>query len=354
MNWLFFRWSLAALFVCFTCLSAQAAEYCLRPSKEDGTRSASVICCSTPTGWQGWKDDPKHLADTQRLLKDPLIRALFQASVSFFPSNCVAEDRFRKKGPECPSLTLKTRARDSPGRPDAAPGLRDFLRELQDHPPDVHRDCDPVVSRFGSFDIGNSSGLTIWQIHCRKRPFSSDYLLTMVSQRDVLVTIYLEAADIKKIVPKLDSLKELARSVRITDGSLILPDIISVNVRLPDSGIRDQLLQLTPLRTSKNDVYRFLKSPRFYTDPLMSERAGEMHRVNGDFWMEIGHYSNPVATGPRPKHFPPTEEEIRSQMSAPVTLPPTTIVKAVWKFDKERKLRDIEIRREVVEFESKQ
>jgi hypothetical protein len=35
-------------------------------------------------------------------------------------------------------------------------------------------------------------------------------------------------------------------------------------------------------------------------------------------------------------------------------LPPSTIVKAFWKFDRARKLRDIEIKREVIEFKPKQ
>jgi hypothetical protein len=345
MNCFFFRWSLAALFACSTCLSTQAAEYCLRPSKSDGTKTRSVVCCTTPAGWQGWKDDPKHLTGTQRLLKDPLTRALFQMSVAFFPSNCVAEDRFRKKRPECPSLTLRSRARDPYGRPNVARGLRDFLRELQDHPPDVHGDCDPVVSRFGSFDAGNSEDPTIWQIHCRKRSPSNDYLLTMITQRDVLVTIYLAAANIKDIESKLDSLKELGRSVRITDASLALPDIVEIKIdHLSDASIRQQLLRLGPVGTPIEKVY----------DVLQSHLYKEVHRSKDGLWIEIGSYSKPVSQPTAAKSWPPSEEEIRSRISDRVNLPPTIVVRAFWKFDKERKLRDIEIHREVVEFESKQ
>jgi hypothetical protein len=345
-------WGLAGLFTGFMFLSVQAAEYCMRPGKEDGTQADSVVCCSTPTGWEGWKDDLKHLARTKKLFKDPLTRALFQRSVWFFPSNCVADDKFRKKSPECSSLTLETQARDSRGQPDVEAGLRDFLDQLE-QPQDLSPRDQPcvVVNRFGSFHTENSGVLTIWRIRC---PSGSQHFVTLLAQRDVLVTIYLNGPDIKDIEPRLDSLKQLARSVRITQGTLSTQDIISINVRLPDSAIRDQLLQLTPLRTPEDDVYRFLKSPRFYTAPLMPERAGELHRVNSDFWMEIGHYSNPVPSGPRPKYSPPSEQEIRSQISAPVALPPTTVVRAFWKFDKERKLRDIEIQREVVEFKVRQ
>lgn len=354
------RCSLIVLVSSLLCLSVYGGEYCLRPRKEDGTEARSVVCCSAPAGWEGWKDDPTNVARTQELLKDPLTRALFQTSVWFFPSNCVAQDGFRMKSSECPSLTLKARACDSRAPPNVAQRLRDFVRELKQHPPDVFDDCDPVVSPFGSFDVNNFGGLTIWQIHCRKRresrswSSSNDYLLTMINRRDVLVAVYLAAADIKKIVPKLDSLKELARSVRITDSSAILPDIISVNVRLPESAIRDQLLRLTPLGSPVDDVYSFLESPRFYTDPLTPERGGRVHWLNGDIWMEIGHYNKQVPSVPRRKYSPPSEEEIRSQISAPVVLPPTTIVRAFWKFDKQRKLRDIEVRREVVEFNPKQ
>jgi hypothetical protein len=259
-------WVLAALLTWSTCLSAQAAEYCLRPDKRDGTQADNVVCCSTPTGWVGWKDDLEQLARTKKLFNDPPTRALFQRSVWFFPSNCVADDKFRKKRPECPSLTLEARTRNSRGRSDVARELRRFLRELRDHPPDVYNDCDPVVSRFASFDVGNSRDLPIWQIHCRKRresrpgSSSNDYLLTIIGQRDVIATIYLEAPDIKDIIPKLDSLKELARSVRITDASLVIPDIVDIDADpLSDEPIRQQLLQLTPRGTPVEKVYDLLQ-----------------------------------------------------------------------------------------------
>jgi hypothetical protein len=90
--------------------------------------------------------------------------------------------------------------------------MRDFLKKLRQHQ-DARHDHDPIVTRFASFEAGNLGTLTIWKIRCT---FWNDYFLTFIAQRDVLVTIYLEAPDITDIVPHLDSLKELARSVRIT------------------------------------------------------------------------------------------------------------------------------------------
>jgi len=326
-------------------LSLQAADYCLRPTSEDGTQADSVVCCSTPAGWEGWKDDLKHLADTQKLLKDPLARAVFDASIWFFPSNCLAEDRFRKKTPECSSLTLRARGRDSRGQPDVETGLRNFLDEseqLQDRSP--RKPPCVVVERFGAFDTENSDVRTIWQIRC---PSGSQHLVTLLAQRDALVTIDLGAPDIKDIVPKVDSLKELARSVSIVDASLALPDIVEINInRVSDATIKQQLLQLTPVGTPIEKVYEVLQSHLYKG----------VHRSNSDVWTQIGSYSGPVSGRKTPpKEFrPPTAEEIRRHISDSPTFPPTTIVKAVWKFDNERKLRDIEIRREVVEFKRKQ
>jgi len=77
------------------------------------------------------------------------------------------------------------------------------------------------------------------------------------------VTIDLGARDIKEVVAKLDSLKELARSVRITDPSLALMDIVDIDAaRLSDGAIKQQLLQLTPLGTLRERVDDFLQRPR--------------------------------------------------------------------------------------------
>src|SRR5947207_8723784 len=48
---------LAAVLACSTCVPAKSAEYCLRPNKRE-MQTGSIVCCSTPAGWQGWKDNP--------------------------------------------------------------------------------------------------------------------------------------------------------------------------------------------------------------------------------------------------------------------------------------------------------
>ena len=334
MNYSFALWSLAGLCASFNFLPVHAAEYCLRPGNQDGTQADSVVCCTTPAGWQGWKDDPRYPDRIKRL--DPYSKGFFNRLVPFHQPNC-------KQGPECAFLSLRVIVRDSRGQPDVKAGLRDLLEELE-QPQDLSPRKPPcaVVSRFGSFHIENSGDLTIWRIRC---PSGSQELVTLFAHRDVLVTIELGGPDMKDIVRKVDSLKELARSVRIADASLALPDIVEIKIdHLSDAAIREQLLRLTPVRTPIEKVY----------DVLQSHLYREVHRSNGDLWIEIGSYSKPVSQPTATKSWPPSEEEIRSQISAPVTLPPMTTVRAFWKFDKERKLRDIEIKREVVEFKPKQ
>lgn len=324
---------LAITLGCSECLCAQAAEYCLRPGKKDGTQAESVVCCSTPGGWQGWKDESHYRERIRRL--DAYSKGFFNMLVSFHQPNC-------KQGPECPYLSLKVTARDSRGQPDVEAGLRDLLEELeQPHDLSPRRPPCVVVSRVGSFHIENSGDVTIWQIRC---PSGSQRLVTLFAQRDMLVTVELGAPDIKDIVPKLDSLKELARSVRITDASLSLPGIVEIKIdHLSDPAIRQQLLRLTPVGTPIEKIY----------DVLQSHLYKEVHRSKDDLWIEIGSYSKPVSQPTATKSWPPSEEEIRSQISAPVTLPPMTIVRAFWKLNKDRKLHDIEIKREVVELKPK-
>jgi hypothetical protein len=334
----FVTWSLGALLTCSTSLSARGAKYCLRADKEDGTEARSVVCCTTPTGWQGWKDDP-HYWDGLNGLSKVKLQGEFTFSVGFVQAGC-------RRGPECARLKLETWGHDSSGRPDVKAGLRDFLKEIEQRV-----QSKPSVSQFGSFNIPNTGALTIWEIHCSD---GDDYLVTLFAQRDVLVTISLYAPDIKDIVPKLDSLKELARSVHITEVNSVSPDIISINVRLPDQAIRGQLLQLTPVGTSADEVCRFLESPRLLRITHAPEWGGELHWVDDDLWTEIGHYQDPIETGPVPKPTITTDEAVRAQPQTPAIHPPTTIVKAVWKFDKERKLRDINVERSTVEFKAKQ
>jgi hypothetical protein len=330
MNCSFSAWSLAALLSCLTCLPVRAAEYCLGPYQGN-----SVVCCSTPTGWEGWKDD-LHQRDSMKQL-DVYTRAWLGKLVSFHQPNC-------KEGPECPYLGLDTKGRDSRGQPDVEAGLRDFLNE-REQPQDLSPRKPPcvVVSRVGSFHAENSGELTIWRIRC---PSGDQLFVTLLALRDVLVRIDLGGSDIKDIVPKLDSLKELARSVRITHASLAVPDVIEIDAsRLSDEAIRKQLLQLTPLGTLRDKVYDFLQRPRL---------PEELHWDQGDLWTQIGRYSSVSARKRPPKEYrPPTAEEIRRHISDLPTLPPTIAVQAFWRFDKEQRLRDIEIRREAIEIKPK-
>jgi hypothetical protein len=122
VNYRLFSWALVVLSAYLISLSSRAAEYCLRPGKKDGMPANTVVCCSTPGGWQGWKDDPRYPDRIKRL--DPYSKVFFNRLVSFHQPNC-------KQGPECPYLSLKITARDSRGQPDVEAGLRDFLEESE-------------------------------------------------------------------------------------------------------------------------------------------------------------------------------------------------------------------------------
>ena len=248
----------------------------------------------------------------------------------------------RKEGPECPSLGLDTRSRNSRGQPDVESGLRDFLNERA-QPQDLSPRKPPcvVVSRVGSFHTDNSGDPTIWRIRCS----SGDQLfVTFLALRDVLVRIELGGPDVEHIAPNLDSLKELARSARSTDASVAIPDIIEIDARLSDGAIMRQLLQLTPLGTLREKVDRLLQRPRL---------PDALHSDNGDLWTQIGSYSSPASRQRMQvkEYRLPTGEKIRQHISDSPTLPPTIAVRAFWRFDKEQRLRDIEIRRQKIESE---
>jgi hypothetical protein len=328
VNCSFSAWRLAGLLSCLTWLPVEAAEYCLGPYNRN-----TVVCCSAPAGWQGWKDDP-HQRDSVKQL-DLYTRASLGKLVSFHQPNC-------KEGSGCPYLALDTRGRDSRGQPDVGAGLRDFLNESE-QPQDLSPRKPPcvLVSRVGSFHTANSGDPTIWRIRC---PSGDQRFVTLLAQREVLVTIDLGGPDIKDILPKLDSLKELARSVRIIDASLAVPDVIEINAaRLSDQVLRQQLLQLTPPGTRRNKVYDLLQRPRL---------PKELHSDHGDLWTQIDAYSSMSGRNRSPKEYrPPTAEEIRQHISDSPTLPPTIAVRAFWRFDKEQRLRDIEIRRQKIESE---
>jgi hypothetical protein len=143
-------------------------------------------------------------------------------------------------------------------------------------------------------------------------------------------------------------LRELARSVRITDAHLAIPDIIDIDAaRLSNEAIRQRLLQLTPLGAPREKVYDFLQRPRLPDD---------LHRNNGDLWSQIGRYSSPAARQRvQVKEYRlPTGEKIRQHISDSPALPPMITVRAFWKFDKDGKLRGVEIQRSTNPFKPKQ
>jgi hypothetical protein len=334
------RCSLILLFAWFTSLPVHAAEYCLRPGKEDGTEANGIVSCTTPTGWQGWKDDPRYWDGMDGFTR-MWLQTAHTFSVSFKRANC-------KVGPKCAFLHLKTTARDSRGQPDVEAGLHDFLDQLE-QPQDLSSRDNPciVLNRFGTFDTENSGVLTIWAIRC---PSGDRYLVTLLAQRDLLVTIDLRVPGSATAAANVDSLKELARSIRIADASSTLPDVIKIDVDLSDRTIRDQLLRLTPLGTPREQVYKLLESHLFKDTWDMTSPAEIHWTEDGGLYTQIGHYSNRMPTGPVPKPTITTDEELRSRPQTPPMLSPQTVVRAVWKFDKQDKLRDVEIQRQVVGF----
>src|SRR5579884_2677485 len=108
---------------CSTCFSVDAAQYCLRPFKESGTRSGNVVCCSTPAGWLGWKDDP-HYWDKITGLDKLLLQGELTRSVLFRQPNC--EHRGR-----CMSLRLLTWTGNPSAQGDPKGLLRYFLQEIE-------------------------------------------------------------------------------------------------------------------------------------------------------------------------------------------------------------------------------
>jgi hypothetical protein len=151
--------------------------------------------------------------------------------------------------------------------------------------------------------------------------------VSLLAQHEVLVTIVLSGPDIKNVVPKLDSLKELAQSVRISEERLTLPDIVDIDPDpLSDEAIRQQLLRLTPAGTPMEKVYDLLQL-RLESAPGYGEVTLGLHWVKDDLSMQLGSY-------PQPGPF-------------------ATIVEAFWKSDKHHKLRDVEIRWHIKEYKFK-
>jgi hypothetical protein len=104
-------------------------------------------------------------------------------------------------------------------------------------------------------------------------------------------------------------------------GDLSAADTITINVRQPDPAIRQQLLQLTLLGTSIEEVHSFLENR--LARAKGTHVAGWPVRVSGAFMVvDLGHYY-----------------EARNLFIFP------TVVQAFWHFDQENKLRDIRVRR---------
>jgi len=152
--------------------------------------------------------------------------------------------------------------------------------------------------------------------------------VSLFAQRDVLLTVQLGGANIKDLVPKLDSLKELARSVRVDDVSVTLPDLVEIDaVGVSDEAIRQQLTQLTPVGTPMERVHEVLEWRFRPKGNQQISRLENLHWVKNNLQMEIDSYPN---AGPS-----------------------ATVVQAFWKSDKQHKLREVEIRRHVIEYKFK-
>ena len=292
----------------FSCL---AADYSFVPRQLDGGDGTTVISCRTPSGWSGWKDDPS----SWKLFR-PGDRRLVEGErtvrVSFSLLNC--------RGASCPELSLDTAARASPGPPDIKAAVGNTARELVD--------TTARVTKVGSFDAGRFGRATIWKVHR-----STDHnFMTVLSDRDVQAIVSLSGPDSGRTLQHLDSLKELARSVRITKGTFTAADMIHINIHQPDAAIRAQLLQLTPFGSAKDDVFRFLDR-RLLKDPYRADTTG-LYRRGNDFEVDLGSYNGPLNVG-----------QSRHMESTPFA--GITVVKAVWRFALDQRLRDIEIRRVV-------
>ncbi len=110
-------------------------------------------------------------------------------------------------------------------------------------------------------------------------------------------------------------------------GFLAAGDRIKINTRQSDAAIRDELLRLTPAGASMPEVYEFVQH-RLYRESEVVGGPQEPHRLHG-LWADIGHYHE------------------RRSFSEGVFLFPT-VVHAYWDFDKNNKLRDIQVHRGVM------
>ncbi len=94
---------------------------------------------------------------------------------------------------------------------------------------------------------------------------------------------------------------------------------ISVAVRQSDAAVREQLLQLTPIGTSAQQVFEFL-SLRLRADSKVFGAPGQPYRSS--MTVDLGHY-----------------------FTAGSFLLFPTVVQASWNFDEDDRLRNVQVRR---------
>jgi hypothetical protein len=106
-------------------------------------------------------------------------------------------------------------------------------------------------------------------------------------------------------------------------GHLTAGDRIKINVRQSDEAIRQKLLEVTPVGTATEDVFRFAQSQLYRESRVVGWPPKYPGKRFGNFiYAELGHYY-----------------EAKDLFMLP------TVVQAVWYFDNQDKLRDIRIRR---------
>jgi hypothetical protein len=106
-------------------------------------------------------------------------------------------------------------------------------------------------------------------------------------------------------------------------GDLLSLDTVTINVRQSDDAIRHQLLQLTPLGTTARQVFQFLQI-RLHHDRDSHITGGPGQSFRSTMSVDLGDY---VSFTPQSYFIFPT------------------VVQAFWYFDKDDKLRDIQVRR---------
>lgn len=290
-----------------TAASGLAADYTFVPDKKDGTAGSTAISFTAPASWVGWKDD-SHYFDRTDPFSRMLVESALTVGTSLSPLNC-------EPNSTCPTLTIDTFARESSAPPDINTALRRQATELWDPAPEVRK--------FGSFDTARAGVLTIWRARCEK---CENQLVTLVALGDVVAMISLQGPDQKQTVAALDSLKELARSARISPATFTSPDMITVDARQSPAAIRQQLLELTPLGSAKETVYSILDR-RIRKEPDAGKPG--LSRRRSDFEVHLGWYDNPPGNAPAALGALETDR---------------THVNGVWRFGRDQKLREIDVR----------